>query len=273
LQGREKYDMLTTREEFYKTNLIKYLEKEATILVCGGGADDKKAFESCGFRNVTISNISSEMASYNWEPYTYNIENAESLSFPDNSFDYVVIHEAIHHASSPHRMVTEMYRVARKGVMATEARDSFVMRVMIKLNFTQDYEYFGIYLNGFTGGVNNTEIPNFIYRWTEREIEKTIKSYAPYAKHTFKYNYATRFPFLLKHDKKGFLKYIALRMVQPIFGLFTLLFKSQQNLFCFYIEKPKIPQDIFDWIAWDESTNRLTYNKEWAKKRYGEVGS
>jgi len=67
---------------------------------------------------------------------------------------------------------------------------------MIKLNLTQVYEYFGIYLNGYTGGVNNTKTPNFIYRQTEREIEKTIKSYATNAKHNFKYSYGTRFPFL-----------------------------------------------------------------------------
>jgi ubiquinone/menaquinone biosynthesis C-methylase UbiE len=260
--------MLTTREEFYKINLLKYLDKDSTILVCGGGSDDKKALELSGFKNVVISNISPEMAALDWSPYSYSLQNAESLSYPDNSFDYVVIHEAIHHASSPHRVITEMYRVAKKGVMATEARDSFTMRLMIKFNFTQDYEYFGIYLNGYTGGVNNTEIPNFIYRWTEREIEKTINSYTPYAKHNFKYNYGTRFPFLLKHDKKSFLKYMMLRCIHPFFALFVILFKKQQNLFCFFIEKPKIPTDLHEWIKWDEVANSPTFNKDWAKKRY-----
>ena len=73
-----------------------------------------------------------------------------------------------------------MYRVSRKGLLVFEARDSIVMRVMEKLQLVQVYEATAVHMNDCRfGGVNNTEIPNFIYRWTEREVEKTIQSYSP----------------------------------------------------------------------------------------------
>ena len=121
---------LTTdqREIFYLNcvcNLIN--DKSSSILVCGGGTLDKSIFEKAGFKNVTISNLDSRMNENEYNPFKWKYENAESLSFNSGSFDFVVIHAAIHHASSPHRVLTEMYRVARKGVLAFESRDSTIM--------------------------------------------------------------------------------------------------------------------------------------------------
>ncbi|MGC3945943.1 MAG: class I SAM-dependent methyltransferase [Chryseolinea sp.] len=257
--------MLSPREEFYKKNIQQFIDKDATVLICGGGGDDRKVFAHCGFRNVVVSNINSDMSKYDWSPFEYVVENAEALSFPDRTFDYVVIHEAVHHSSSPHRVLTEMYRVARRGVLAIEARDSSVMRAMVNLNVTSDYEHIAIYLNGFTGGVNNTEIPNFIFRWTEREVEKTISAFAPYAKHQLFYNYGTRFPFLVRFNQNP-LKFIILKIVQPFFFLFTLLFKKQQNLFAFFIQKPAIPEDLHPWIEYDVKEDRLKFNRTWGEQ-------
>ena len=33
------------------------------------------------------------------------------------------------------------------------------------------------------GGVDNTNVPNFVYRWTEREVYKLISCYEPQFKH------------------------------------------------------------------------------------------
>ena len=35
------------------------------------------------------------------------------------------------------------------------------------------------------GGQRNTPIPNYVYRWTRREVEKTVLAFAPVAKHRF----------------------------------------------------------------------------------------
>lgn len=258
------------RETFYLNcvcNLIK--DKDCSILVCGGGTLDKNIFEELGFHDVTISNLDSRMNENEYNPFKWKYENAESLSFSSESFDYVVIHAAIHHASSPHKVINEMYRVARKGVLAFEARDSVIMRLLEKLGVTQVYEHAAVFYNDSKyGGVNNTEIPNYIYRWTEREIEKTIASYAPYCKHKFIYKYGTAFPCTPESENKGKYKVLLLRFIRPLFYVFVKLFPKQQNLFSFYIEKPVILNSLFPWLILDNNTGKIAFNKEWGGKKY-----
>ncbi len=261
--------MSNVRENFYRRTIVRLIpNRNSSVLICGGGSFDKLVFELCGFTNVTVSNLDSRMTGNEYAPFHWAYEDAESLSYADASFDYVVIHAAVHHASSPHRVLTEMYRVARKGVLAIESRDSWIMRLLERYGLTQVYEHAAVYYNGCQfGGVNNTEIPNFVYRWTEREIEKTIKSYAPYAWHRFDYAYETSFPLTPELEKNGMLKYILLRLAQPFFWLLTRLFIRQQNLFAFFIEKPTLPDHLFPWIRLTDG-NKLTFNVDWGNNQY-----
>jgi ubiquinone/menaquinone biosynthesis C-methylase UbiE len=52
-------------------------------------------------------------------PFSWSFQDAEQLSFEDEAFDYVFVHAGLHHCASPHRALLEMYRVARRGIMAT----------------------------------------------------------------------------------------------------------------------------------------------------------
>jgi hypothetical protein len=98
---------------------------------------------------------------------------------------------AIHHCRLPHKVITELYRVSRKGFLAIESSDCFLIRAAQYLGLSEAYEVAG----NFAGhGVNGTDIPNYIYRWTEREIEKTIKSFAPEFTHEFRYLYGSVYP-------------------------------------------------------------------------------
>ena len=45
-----------------------------------------------------------------------------------------------HHCHSPHRGLLEMYRVARRGVLAFEPRDTRLVRLGVRLGFGQEYE-------------------------------------------------------------------------------------------------------------------------------------
>ena len=49
--------------------------------------------------------------------------NAEKIDLPDNSFDYVVCKEALHHMPRPYMAIYEMLRVSRKGVCFIEPSD------------------------------------------------------------------------------------------------------------------------------------------------------
>src|SRR5262249_10188229 len=158
--------------------------------------------------------------------------NAESLSYNDGAFDYVVVHAALHHCPSPHRALLEMYRVARRAAIMFESRDSLLMKLLVRLKFTDVYEPTAVYYNDCKfGGVNNTEIPNFVYRWTEHELEKTIASYAPYANHQFHYRYASDIPHLTSVQKRRGIRGAVLAVAAPLYRAFAWFFPKQQNLF------------------------------------------
>ncbi|MCX7986598.1 MAG: class I SAM-dependent methyltransferase, partial [Bacteroidales bacterium] len=53
----------------------------------------------------------------------YRKENAEQLSVPDNSYDYVSCREALHHFPRPYLALYEMLRVSKKGIIIIEPID------------------------------------------------------------------------------------------------------------------------------------------------------
>lgn len=260
------------REEFYERIVRKRLSSgTSSILICGGGPLDKDVFVRLGFSNVTICNLDTRVGANDFAPFQWKYENAESLSFPNNHFDYVVIHAAIHHASSPHRVLTEMYRVCRKGVLVFESRDSMLMRVMEKLRLAQVYEPTAVYHNDCSfGGVNNTEIPNFIYRWTEREVEKTIQSYSPLCKHKILYSYGAALPCTPEFEKgKGaVLKRLLISGMRPIYWIFAKVFVKQQNQFAFFIEKADLSARLFPWLIRGEDKEDIRFNRAWGDRKF-----
>ena len=101
--------------EVYYANLLEEFipEKEANILVCGGGTRDLKVFKSLGYSNVHVTGMDLRFEVHGED--TPKFENAEDLSFEDNLFDYSIIQAAVHHTSLPNKVITELYRVSKKG--------------------------------------------------------------------------------------------------------------------------------------------------------------
>jgi SAM-dependent methyltransferase len=260
--------MSDTRISFYKKNIDKWIDnKNASILVVGGGDTDYTVFHSLNFSTVTISNLDDRFDSHKFAPYNWSFQKAEQLSYESESFDFVVVHAALHHCESPHRALLEMYRVARSGIIAFESRDSLLMRLLGLLQVTPEYEHVAVYdEGGKAGGVNNTEIPNYIYRWTEREVEKLISSYAPHAKHQFKYQYGNDVPSSVSYEKRVAVKSLVIALLRPFYQIFSLLFPQQQNLFAFYVSKPSLPADLRDWLKLDSGV--IQFNMDWARQKY-----
>jgi SAM-dependent methyltransferase len=251
---------------FYKHCINEIIEdKNATILVIGGGKNDKLVFQENSFIHVTISNIDERQNDSEYYQYKHCYQNAEKLSYMDDKFDYVIAHATLHHFSSPHRGLTEMYRVSKKGVIVIESRDSWLMKLLIRLDITPAFETAAVYDNDCKyGGVNNTCIPNYIYRWTESEVEKTIKSYAPHVKHKFSYRYGLDEPSATKRSK-NFYKIVIVNILSFIYRIIVKLFPKQQNLFASYITKPVIPEDLQPWIKFDDGV--MSFNESWAAER------
>ncbi|HEX6770432.1 MAG TPA: methyltransferase domain-containing protein [Acidobacteriaceae bacterium] len=227
--------------ELFYSETIRALDlpRDASILVVCGGEYDRDCLLECGFSNVTISNLDERISGNEFFPFTWSFQDVEELTFQDGSFDFVLVHAGLHHCASPHRGLTEMYRVARKAILAFEARDSLLMRVAVRAGRVPVYEACAVRAHNFRyGGVRNTAIPNFIYRWTEREIIKTISSYAPHAPHAVRFFYGLRVPVeRIPFFNSRLLSPLALLIKAGIQTLFRI-FKKQGNEFAIYVEKP-----------------------------------
>jgi SAM-dependent methyltransferase len=256
------------RLAFYKATVSRLIpDRGSSILVVAGGPPDKAVFEELGFRRVVISNLDTRTPPDAFAPFAWRHEDAEALSYADGAFDYVVVHAALHHCQSPHRALLEMYRVARIAAVAFEARDSLLMRAFERLGLAQVYEHSAVYYNdGRHGGVRNTEVPNYVYRWTEREVEKTIKTYAPHAPHRFEYFYGHDTPATVRLERGTSLRQHLITAMVPAYGLFSALFPKQQNLFAFVVHKPRLPEQLHAWLQWEGGQPR--FNLGWAERRY-----
>ena len=260
---------MPSRLDFYAGTIDRLLkDRAASVLVVAGDRADRDVFHQFGFTNVVISNLDARLKGDEFAPYRFSFQDARRLTFADGEFDYVVVHDGLHHCSSPHAALLEMYRVARLGVVAIESRDSLVMRLALRLGLTKAYGHAAVFYNACQfGGVNNTEIPNYVYRWSESEIEKTINTYAPHARHEFRYFYGSALP-LLAQLGRGRLKRGLVAALFVVYNAFVWVAPRQQNLFAFYIGKPVLPADLHPWLKLADGD--ITFDREWAARVYKE---
>lgn len=258
------------RAQFYESVISKCIpDREASVLVVGGGETDRGVFHGLGFRNVVITNLDTRATEAEFAPFAWERQDGERLTYPGESFDFVVANAVLHHCRSPHRALLEMYRVARTGMIAIESRDSQLMKLFEKLNLTQVYEPTAVFYNDCRfGGVSNTEIPNFIYRWTEREVEKTIRCFAPEVQPSIEYFYGSDIPCTPGLEQKAGGRQLLIRLLLPAYRLFALIAPRQQNLFGFSVIKPSPSERLQPWLKWDK--DRPRFDSEWAKARFKE---
>jgi len=128
-----------------------------------------------------------------------------------------------------------MYRVSKKGILIIEANDSLIIRIACKLGISEDYEISAIKKNVNFGGVDNTGVPNYVFRWTEKEIFKLFNSYKPEIEHNIIFNYSFHFKFF---------KSVAINLLLTIFFFF---FKKQGNLMSIFINKDKKYINYKNW--------------------------
>ena len=249
--------MAGPRSGFYRRVLERLLDdgllrRDMSVLVVAGGGADREVLSSLGFEQVTISNLDEGEVGAGLDPYAWRYEDAESLTLDDESVDLAVVSAGLHHCRSPHRALLELYRVSRVAVLALESRDSALMRLGTRAGAVDDYELAAVAAHGLSaGGVANTSTPNYVYRWTEREVEKTLASYAPHVRHRIRYFREFELPDVLVASARG-PRGLTLRVLRPAVGLVTRLLPRQANLFAFAIEKPQLPRDLQPWLRLEE---------------------
>jgi SAM-dependent methyltransferase len=218
------------RERFYRRVVGELLDRELlrrdmSVVVVGGGELDRLVLADNGFGDVTLSNL---------DPAQGHVEDAEALSYPDGTFDFGIVSAALHHCRSPHKALLELYRVSGVGVLALEARDSALMRLAVRLKIAEEFELTVVAMQDFSsGGVRNSAVPNYVYRWTEREVEKTIRAAAPERRHRFVWFRDLELPVSsLEASGKS-----AWRHAEWPLRALVKVFPSQANLFAFLVLK------------------------------------
>jgi len=223
------------RFKFYQNQILKFLNKSKSILVLGASSDEARLFQKLLFKKVTLSNINLDQLK-DFKKYKFKkkkIDFRNLFKIKNNSYDYVVVHASIHHTSKPHNILLEMYRIAKYGALIIESNDSLIMRLSVKLNFSEDFEKSALSQN--VGGVDGSNVPNYVYRWTERELKKLFYSYQPDKKINIIFNYQNNIFNEILTDNS--IKKIILTLSYIFLKIIFFLFPRQQNLMSIFIDK------------------------------------
>lgn len=229
-------------EKLIKKGLIT---KGATILVVCGGKLDELILKELGFDNVLITNISKGKLS---SGFKNKVCDAHRLPFKNDSFDYALVHAGLHHCRSPHLVLYEMYRVSKKGVLACEAQDNLFTRLLLTLNLIEEYEFSSTGKPG--GGVDGTGIPNYVYRWNKREIEKFVRSLD--YKRKPEILYFSEFNFPKSVSKKNIYGWGLSFLAENFVTIANSIVPAWGNSLCFFISKQNMK--LHRWISTEKNT-------------------
>jgi len=144
------------------------VDRRQPVLVLGGEQEDIDILTACGFEQIVLSNLDAAGMAL----------DAENIALEDDSYPAVFAHAVLHHCRCPQKAVGEMVRVSRQHVFFVEPNDSWALRMLTRLGFSFPYELAAVAAHEYQhGGMRDGPIPNYIYRWTGREVEKTVASY------------------------------------------------------------------------------------------------
>jgi len=285
--GRSLANTTNQRSQF--TRVLKecirccQIDVSGRVLIVGGSAIDVSVLRAVGFRQLTLSNIDSVRLSADdipgGEDLSVEVTSAdvENLHFGDDSYDVVIAHEVLHHCRSPHAGLLDMLRVSRGHVIVMEPHDSLFMKILGRMRLaTFPYELAAVIDHNYqSGGVRDSCIPNFVYRWNRNEVFKTASSFTPdrafelYAHPYWDLNLDARALSFRKQTRlhiftsvlgtTGFLR--SLRVLQKILN-FTPILRRQGNKFFCCIEKRG---ELRPWLVHD-NVQGIVFNRRFGKE-------
>jgi hypothetical protein len=170
---------------------IKIFNKDCSWLTIGDFVGrDAWMLSEMGFKKITASNLYTDglekSSKINNLPNYLKI-NCENINLPDNSIDYILCKEALHHMPRPYLAVYEMLRVASKGIVFIEPQDPIIdykisiqkiaYRELIKDNLLGDKISYKLNIDNsdiYQSAINwwESDARNYVYTLSKRETEK-----------------------------------------------------------------------------------------------------
>jgi SAM-dependent methyltransferase len=244
-----------------------WLDRAAEVLVVAGSQVDRDVLAAAGLRSVTISNCDEQMRYQAFAPYRWSLQDAEQLSFPNGSFDVGVVHQGLHHCRSPHRALTELYRVARHGIVVIEPHETLLTRLGVRLGLGQRYEVAAVRAHSLRhGGVQNTGIPNFVYRWNRQEVHKVLAAYDPVGEPRLRCFYDLRLPVGRLADERRAALRIGGRVAVPLARAVLSVLPRQANAIALVADKLDPRRDLHPWLVAVEG--EPVVDPDWVGARY-----
>jgi len=161
---------------YHMINPLLEAYPHASWLTCGDGRYGKDAhyIEKNGI-SVLATDISDTLLIEGKKSgyiRNYQKEDAEALSFGEESFDFVFCKESYHHFQRPMIALYEMLRVSKKGVVLIEPLDRHIDSNVPEICFRHFKNLIKFLLGKKIEKHNFEESGNYIYRISKREIEK-----------------------------------------------------------------------------------------------------
>ncbi|MBU0713683.1 MAG: class I SAM-dependent methyltransferase [Bacteroidota bacterium] len=159
-------------------NLLPLIERypDASWLTVGDGryGSDAHYLQEKGINVIAtdISDVLLKVAKERSFINQYQKENAEALSFKDESFDFVLCKESYHHFPRPIIALYEMLRVAQKGIVFIEPGDSYIDSGFMQIPLRSIKNTARKIIRNRSSKHDFESVGNYVYRLSRREIEK-----------------------------------------------------------------------------------------------------
>jgi ubiquinone/menaquinone biosynthesis C-methylase UbiE len=103
----------------------------------------------------------------------FSVQNAEKMTFADNSFEYALCKEAYHHFPRPFMAVYEMLRVVKNAVVLIEPHDPISkMPFLLALRNIFDKIDTNLLQKYWKNRYSFETVGNYVFKLSEREMEK-----------------------------------------------------------------------------------------------------
>jgi ubiquinone/menaquinone biosynthesis C-methylase UbiE len=135
---------------------------KTVLSLCGGDGQEADFLQRQGARVtvVDLSTVALEAARTRNPVLHCCCMDAESLSFPDCSFDWAFVRDGLHHLARPLKGLYELERVSRDGFVILEGQDSLLVRMLSACGIAE--------IQDPAGG--------YVYRFSRRELHKIFCS-------------------------------------------------------------------------------------------------